>query len=386
MPGCPRPSRSPIRIGRWYGSPTRLSPLSFVEHRDRVTRFGLDDIEAAVCWRGRGIARAAMPITRRMLAYKITVSVMVHGDGVPTYTMRQLAAFVAVAETGTISGAAERMHLSQSALSASITDLEKSLDAQLCVRRRARGVQLTPTGEAVLARARVLLHEAAELQADALGEGGAVAGPIAIGCYPALGPTILPSMLYGFTTKFPRAQVEFREDTQNRLRAQIEGGELDLAIVYDLDLSPEWRTQELMKREPMVILGADHRLAGVDGPLRLADLADDPMVLLDAPPSSNHALEVCRMAGFAPRVAYRTGNYETARAFVGRGLGWTLLLQRPRFDVTYEGLELVAKSIVDPSPPEVAVVVMWHQDAMLSRVARAFVHFVATSEQPGYPM
>ncbi|RZK84403.1 MAG: LysR family transcriptional regulator, partial [Rhodococcus sp. (in: high G+C Gram-positive bacteria)] len=86
-------------------------------------------------------------------------------DNVPVYTMRQLAAFVAVAETGTISGAAERMHLSQSALSAAVTDLEKALKAQLCVRRRARGVQLTPTGEAVLSRARALLQQAGELQA-----------------------------------------------------------------------------------------------------------------------------------------------------------------------------------------------------------------------------
>ncbi|MFD2396016.1 LysR substrate-binding domain-containing protein [Prauserella oleivorans] len=55
------------------------------------------------------------------------------------------------------------------------------------------------------------------------------------------------------------------------------------------------------------------------GRLRLAELAEDPMVLLDAPPSSEHALDVCRQAGFAPRVAYRTENFETARAFVGAG-------------------------------------------------------------------
>ncbi|MGV9867915.1 LysR substrate-binding domain-containing protein [Rhodococcus koreensis] len=299
-------------------------------------------------------------------------------DNVPVYTMRQLAAFVAVAETGTISGAAERMHLSQSALSAAVTDLEKALKAQLCVRRRARGVQLTPTGEAVLSRARALLQQAGELQTDASGAGGVVAGPIAVGCYPALGPTILPSMLYAFTTEYPRASVEFREDTQNRLRTQLEGGELDVAIVYDLDLPPDWQTVPLMTREPMVVLGADHPLAGADGPVRLADLAEHPMVLLDAPPSTNHAMDVCREAGFAPRVAYRTANFETARAFVGRGLGWTLLLQRPRVDVTYEGLPVVVKPIAEPKPASVAVVVAWHQEATLSRVARAFIRFVTS--------
>lgn len=61
---------------------------------------------------------------------------MTRPDAVPTFTMRQLAAFVAVAETGTISGAAERLRLSQSALSAALTDLEKSLQMQLAVRGR----------------------------------------------------------------------------------------------------------------------------------------------------------------------------------------------------------------------------------------------------------
>lgn len=115
-------------------------------------------------------------------------------------------------------------------------------------------------GEAVLAR--VLLHQAGELQADVVGAGGGVAGPVAIGCYPALGPTVLPALLAGFTQRFPRARVEFREDTQNRLRTQLDNGELDLAIVYDLELSAEWRKATLMTREPMVLLGSDHRLAG----------------------------------------------------------------------------------------------------------------------------
>ena len=301
-------------------------------------------------------------------------------DPAPTYTMRQLAAFVAVAETGTISAAAERLHLSPSALSASLTELERALKVQLCVRRRSFGIQLTRTGEAVLVRARALLQQAGELESDALGTGGSVSGPIAIGCYPALGPTVLPSMIAGFTRENPDAQVEFREDTQNRLQTHLENGELDLAIAYDLDLSPQLRTVPLAIREPLIVLGAEHPLARSERPIHLPDLAEHPMVLLDAPPSTKHALDVCRAGGFAPKVAYRTANFETARAFVGRGLGWTLLLQRPKIDVTYEGLEVVVKTIASPAVPSVHVVLAWHQNTRLSRVARAFIEFVSPSE------
>ncbi|EOM77334.1 LysR family transcriptional regulator [Rhodococcus rhodnii] len=300
---------------------------------------------------------------------------MTRGDGVPGYTMRQLAAFIAVAETGTISGAADTMHLSQSAVSAAVTDLERALGAQLCVRRRAHGISLTPTGEAVLGRARTLLQQATELQDDATGSTGTVVGPVAIGCYPALGPTLLPSMIAGFTSMYPRASVAFREETQNQLRGALESGQLDVAIVYDLDLPPTWRLEPLLRREPMVLLAADHPLAASGEPVALADLVAEPMILLDAPPSSNHALGLCRQAGFTPNVVYRTANFETARAFVGRGLGWTILLQRPHFDVTYEGRGVAPRPIRGGDVPAVSVVVAWPAKAVLSRVSRAFVTF-----------
>ncbi|MBB3664881.1 MULTISPECIES: LysR substrate-binding domain-containing protein [Prauserella salsuginis group] len=313
---------------------------------------------------------------------------MSRADNLPTYTIRQLAAFVAVADTGTISGAAERLHLSQSALAAAVTDLEKALKVQLTVRKRARGVQLTPTGETVLSRARTLLRQAGELQADAAGENGVVAGPLALGCYPSLGPTVLPELFRAFTQCYPDVRIELHEATQNRLRSSLDDGELDLAIAYDLGLSQDWRTSTLGTRDPLVLLAPDHPLAGAPGPLRLVDLAAEPMVLLDAPPSSEHAFEVCRQAGFAPRVAYRTQNFETARAFVGRGLGWTLLVQRPQHDRTYDGSSVVARTDLEPRPDPVEIVVAWNRGSMLSTVSRTFVQFAAGArstslESPG---
>src|SRR3954469_23930605 len=103
--------------------------------------------------------------------------------------MNQLAAFVAVAEAGTISAAAERLHVSPSALSAAVSELERALQSELLRRRKAKGVSLTPTGEAVLPRARVLLHQASELEADARSEERGVVGLVRLGCYPSLAPT-----------------------------------------------------------------------------------------------------------------------------------------------------------------------------------------------------
>ena len=74
----------------------------------------------------------------------------------PKYTLRQLAYFVATAEAGTTSGAADRLYVSQSALSSGLDDLEAALDVQLMLRRKGRGIDLTETGRRVMVRAREL--------------------------------------------------------------------------------------------------------------------------------------------------------------------------------------------------------------------------------------
>src|ERR1700728_396174 len=118
-------------------------------------------------------------------------------------SLRQLAHFVAVAEEGTISAAAERLFMSQSALSASITELERALSADLLVRRRAQGVSLTPMGKLVLDRARDLLADGAELAYLVRGDGTALVGPLVIGCFVTLAPTVLPKLLAEFEALHP---------------------------------------------------------------------------------------------------------------------------------------------------------------------------------------
>lgn len=308
---------------------------------------------------------------------------MARAEGAPAFTLNQLAAFVAVAEAGTISGAAERLHVSPSALSASVTELEKALQSQLLVRRKAKGVSLTPTGDAVLERAKLVLHQAGELEADSRGEERGVTGLVRVGCYPSLAPTVLPVLVSEFTTAHPDARVEIHENTQDELTRHLESGGLDLAIMYDLDLDPSWKSAPLAELAPRAVLPATHRLADSKGPIDLAHLKNDPMVLLDAPPSSNHAYFCCAKAGFTPQVVYRARTYETARSFVGRGFGWTLLLQRPSASVTYEGNPVVVKDIDAPTLPPVTVQIVWPPDSLLSRASRTFITLAVSLAENG---
>lgn len=298
---------------------------------------------------------------------------MATAEGAPAFTLNQIAVFVTVADTGTIAGAATRLHLSPSAVSASLTELERSLRAQLVHRLRAKGVRLTPTGELLLPRARLLLHQAAEFEADARGSDSGVSGVVRLGCSPWFSPTVLPGLMSDFTHDHPDASIEVLEGPPDQLTSALTEGALDLAITYDLELPPSWQRAPFAQLPPQVILPADHPLA--DGPddIDLADLAHDPMVLLDVTPSAQHAHDCCRQAGFVPEVALRARTYETARAFVGRGYGWTLLVSRAATDLTAEGRSVVVKGIATPALPPVRVCVVWHPAALLNRASRTFV-------------
>ncbi|MDD7919186.1 LysR family transcriptional regulator [Actinomycetospora callitridis] len=285
----------------------------------------------------------------------------------PAYSLRQLAYFVAVAEAGTLAGASATLHVSASALSLALDELERALDAQLTVRRRAHGIRLTPAGQETLRRARRLLREADELADAAGGDPREVAGTVRVGCYTTLAPGLLPATIGRFTARHPRARVEFVEGSQDVLQRGLLDGELDVAVLYDHRLDPVLELTPLSSNTPHLVLPRDHRLVHGSAPVALADLVDEPMVLLDLPPSSEHALGVCLAAGLSPRIRYRTVNAETARALVGQGLGFTVLAQPEP-----GGRDEVAAVPIAEDPAPLPIVMGWSGRVAPTATARAF--------------
>ncbi|UBH05897.1 LysR family transcriptional regulator [Leucobacter sp. Psy1] len=291
---------------------------------------------------------------------------------VPAFTLKQLAYLVAAADSGTVAGAATRLNVSPSALSDAITELETAMREQLCVRRRAHGLTLTPSGDRVVAHARRMLAEADEL-ARAVGGTDTLSGPIVIGCYPTLAPTVLPRLLREFGAEHPQVDLTIREATQDQLADDIAEGRVDVAFVYDMLVSPETERVQLAAFPAHVVLAADHPLADRDT-VRLADLVDDDLILLDAPPSSEHTLSVFAAQGLTPRVRHRTSSYEVVRTLVARGLGYGILVSRVANPRSYEGLPLVAKPIQPPVRP-VAIDMIWAPNRPVPARTRALIGF-----------
>jgi len=289
------------------------------------------------------------------------------------FTLRQLSHFAAVAETGTISEAAARLHLTPSAVSASITELERILGIELCVRRQAQGVSLTPSGIQVLDQARGVLSLAAELDYGARGRDGSLTGPVAIGCYVTIAATTLSPLLVELQETHPAIRVRTLEGTQDQLKRGLGDGELDLVVTYDYEL-PAWvETLPLAELRPHAVLGAAHPLATAPS-VTLEALAGYPMVLFDMPPAGANVLSIFADAGLAPDIRYRTQTYEFTRSLVARSDCFSVLVQRPDSGTSYEGLPVVTRDIDSPIPMN-RVVLAWSRTAPLSPRASAVVRF-----------
>lgn len=301
-----------------------------------------------------------------------------HIDHAPDFSLRQLSYLLTAARLGTISAAAAELHVSSSAISDSITALEHHLDVQLCIRRKSQGLVLTTAGRQLAARASGLIASANELDLDLRSRGGELAGPITIGCYPTLAPMILPVLLDEFGQRHPRVSLDIVETTQDLLTGTLESGEIDVAFVYETMIPGNPNRVELFAQPAHVIVAADDPLASRQT-VRLEELVDRDMILLDSPPSSEHTLGMFHDRGLEPTVRHRTASYEVVRTLVGRGIGYGVLVQRLANSASYEGYPVVVKEI-EPAVKPVAVEVIWPSGRSTPRRTRALVEFAQTHE------
>lgn len=287
------------------------------------------------------------------------------------YTLRQLGYFMAVAESGSVSAAAARLHVSATAVATAMTQLERSLRTQLMVRRKAHGISLTPSGSYLYQRAARLLQEAEELELSVASGGSVLRGPLLIGCYVTVAPTVVPPLMTGFSAAHPEVDLEFVTGTQDEMPLRLLDGELDLAIVYDMDLPAGLSAVPLYRTPAYVMLSDRHRMRDRETVV-LAELAEDPMILLDAPPSTRHTMALIERAGVVPRVSMRVTDFELMRSLVARGVGYALAVQRPATGTSYEGLPLHVKEIEPPVRP-VEVQMVWPEGIRLSDRALAMI-------------
>jgi len=310
------------------------------------------------------------------------------------FTLRQLECFVAIAEEGSISGAADVLQSSDSSVADALSAMEHSLGAKLFNRQRSRGATLTSDGLTILPLARRILADGAELTAAVGRDVSSIVGPVRIGCVPTLASIMLPSLLVEVQQKYPGIQLEYQTGDYGMLTQMLSNAELDLLIAFDIDVEPELETVKLAETQAMLVVAADHPLAS-RAEVDLQEVADEPMVLLDILSSRTHTLELMSARGVKPRIKYRTTDYELCRSLIGRGLGYSLLMRRAVSRDTWDGTRIVFLPITPrprvvevqlarlpgPLPPRVEAVTEAAR-ALVGKVGHALANGNLSSEKP----
>jgi DNA-binding transcriptional LysR family regulator len=241
--------------------------------------------------------------------------------------LRQLRAFVAVAEEGSFTLASDRLHVVQSAVSATIRGLEAELGARL-FDRSTRQIELSDAGRALLPNARRTLSAAA-LAEDAVAQvGSGLSGSVALGTMQAqaMRAFSVPRLLAEFRLDHPGVEINVRHvGGSMKMVAEVREGRLDLAFVA---LPPTIRAGvELtpLSSEAMVLVcAADHPLAGRRR-IRLADLAEEPFVDLPGDWGTNMAsARAFAAADLQRQVAFEVNDTASVVEYVREGLGVAL--------------------------------------------------------------
>ena len=169
--------------------------------------------------------------------------------------IHEIRALVAVSELGSLHKAAERLHLTPSAVTRQVQRLEAALDAPL-LDRRLKPVGLTPTGRAVIERSRSIIASLEELKASARGKSDP-AGPIRVGfAYALADPGVVPAIARMAET-YPGLRPQFSSDTTSRLLERVRTGDLECAAVLVADARlPTEVCSTVIASQPLCIVDA----------------------------------------------------------------------------------------------------------------------------------
>lgn len=279
---------------------------------------------------------------------------------------QELTAFVEVAETGSFSVAAERLHLTQPAISKRIAALEARLHKPL-FDRVGRRITLTDAGRSLLPYARRVLQELEDGRRALSRLSDDVAGRLSIGTSHHIGLHRLPPVLRRYTQRYPEVDLDIHfMDSEDACEAVL-AGKLELGIVT-LPFAPLPNLeQRCIWPDPLsVVVAPEHELTRAPA-VALPDLARHPAVLPDQATYTHRIIKAALQAhGVAPRVRLATNYLETLKMLVAIGLGWSVLPRSMLDDsiraLPVEGLELQRE-----------LGLVWHRRRTQSGPARALV-------------
>ena len=285
---------------------------------------------------------------------------------------KQLRTFVEVARLGGFTQAAHTLHISQSAVSKQVAQLEHSLGTPVFDRLGSH-VRLTAAGNVVLQRAEGMLRLQKELLSELDDLSHLTRGELRLGL-PLLGSDALFAGLFAeYRRRYPNIQVQLLEGGSLVVEQAVLSGELEIGGSLTPN-NPAFAYQPFCDEPLDALLPIDHPLAE-DGSVRLEQLAETPFLLYQRSFVLNdRLLQACQQMGFTPKEGGRSGQSDFLVALVAAGQGVVLLPSVVARGLVRPGV--VRLKLIAPDDLRWDIAFIWRKDAYLSRAAHAWLELL----------
>lgn len=266
-------------------------------------------------------------------------------------TLKQCEYFAAVAHEGGIAQAARMLNISQPAVSQAIEKLEDISGLRLLIRHHAKGTELTPQGRAFLTSTLKLIETARQTELQAKAIAANQAGTLRFGCFHTLAPYFLARLISEHRHTYADILIVPSELLQDELVEQVDDGELDLALTYDMSLCPErFQIEPVYELAPFVLLDKQHPLAQKKT-LSLRELKSEPYVMFDGPSSRLYFENILNSQGVQPDISFCAKSMESVRSAVANGFGFSLAVMPTTLADTHGGGKIVSIPLHDDIAP-----------------------------------
>ena len=290
--------------------------------------------------------------------------------------LNNLKAFLAVADQGSFSAAAETLHLTQPAVSKRIASLEQVLGKPL-FDRIARNIHLTEAGAALLPVARSICAELERIQQTIASLGTSISGKLSLGTSHHIGLHRLPNPLRDFTSRYPEVEMDLHFMDSEDACTEVEKGSLELAVVTLPESGFSQLSTRLIWDDPLYITcNRDHPLAEIQA-VTPNILADYPAIVPSRETVTRQVLDkALQPHNVRLKIAMETNYIETIKMMVSVGLGWSAI------PATMISDELIALDVTAFSLSR-RLGIAWHRRRSLSAAAQVFMEELQGQSDPG---
>jgi len=304
--------------------------------------------------------------------------------------VRHLSVFVAVAQELSFTRAADRLLLAQSAVSTTVRDLERELGVELFDRSH-RQIRLTGAGEELLTRAQQVLEQVRELGEAVAAAATELRGAVTMGLMTGVDLVDVPGLLGRYHERHPAVAVQLRATGlgSTGLVAQLERGEIDVALLSVVDGLPATLRGEVVASSPYVLVVPDGHPAAERDRVALGELEGESFI--DLPPgygSRRIVDDAFAHAGVSRRVLIEVADLSTAATYVPQGLGLAIVPEfaaaaaSARASAAHRTRMPVRAVPLDGAVPAFAVSLAWARRRPLSSAAQALVELLRSELLP----